>query len=237
MFEFWTGAETLPIYGFFIRGVIVYLYIFLLVKVLGQRSMSSIDPLDFIFGVVIGDILGAPLTDGELPLKGPMTAAAVIAFIHFALSLIALKTPKFRRVIEDEPIIIIRHGIILNEQLKKTRITLEQLMMDLRLKNASNLAEVDYAVLEMNGQISVIKKDKYNPITLKDKNKSPKSSGYSTILIQDGKVVEKNANKVGGMNKVRKLIQKKGYANVRDIFVMSMNEKGDVYISPKQKKK
>ena len=67
--------------------------------------MSSIDPLDFIFGVVIGDILGAPLTDGDLSMTGPVCSAAVIASLHFALSLIALKTPRFRRVIEEEPII------------------------------------------------------------------------------------------------------------------------------------
>ncbi|KMK76575.1 DUF421 domain-containing protein [Alkalihalobacillus pseudalcaliphilus] len=235
MFEFWVGAEELPIYGFLIRGIIIYLYIFFFVKVLGQRSMSSIDPLDFIFGVVIGDILGAPLTDGDLSMTGPVCSAAVIASLHFALSLIALKTPRFRRVIEEEPIILIQHGKILNKQLKKTRVTIEQLMMDLRLKDASNLNEVDYAILELNGQISVIKKNAFQALTPQDIGKTPSRSGYPSVLIEDGEVVIENVQKMGTVEQIRLLINKYGYEHVEDIFLMIWHENGEVYISPKQK--
>ncbi|GAF66788.1 hypothetical protein BTS2_3692 [Bacillus sp. TS-2] len=233
MLDFWTGNQALPIYGFFIRAIIIYLYIFMIVKILGQRSMGSIDPLDFIFGVVIGDILGEPLTDGELPLTGPFAAAATIGCIHLSLSFIALKTPRFRRVIENEPLIIMKHGIILHEQLKKSKVTLESLLMGLRLNNVSDLTEVDYAIIEMNGQISVIKKDQYNPVTLNDMKQEKASSGYPKILIEDGMLVMRNIEKITTVEHVKEILHKKGYT-YRDIFMMSMNEAGQVYISPKK---
>lgn len=234
MLDFWNGTESLPVYGYMIRATIVYVYIFLIVKVLGQRTMTSIDPLDFIFGVVIGDILGEPLTDGELPLAGPVGAAAMTATLHLSLSYIALKAPRFRRVIEDEPIILMKHGKILYKELRKSKITLEAFLMDLRLNSASDLSEIDYAILEMNGQISVIKKSSYESVTLKDMQKDVKSKGYPSVLIEDGKIVHANVKKVGTIDWLRGEIQKQGFANPEEIFLMTADESGQTFISPKK---
>ncbi|TWI59275.1 DUF421 domain-containing protein [Halalkalibacter nanhaiisediminis] len=236
MFDFWNGSDILPVYGFLIRAAIVYIYIFLIVKVLGQRSTGSIDALDFIFGVVIGDILGEPLTDGELPLAGPISAAALIAGFHLSLSFVALKMPRFRRVLEDEPIILMKHGVILHEELRKAKITLESFLMDLRLNSASDLSEIDYAVLEMNGSISVIKKSKYDSATVSDLNKNVPSKGYPSVLIEDGRIIEANVNKVGNLDWLREQIHKHGYANPLEIFVMTIDESGKTFISPKTRK-
>ncbi|NEU29218.1 DUF421 domain-containing protein [bacterium LRH843] len=236
MFEFWTGSEEMAMYGFIIRAIIVYIYIFIIVKVLGQRSMGSIDPLDFIFGVVIGDVLGNPLTDGDLSLSGPVVAAAVIAGLHLTLSMIALRTPRFRRIIEDEPIILMKHGVILHDQLRKAKITLESFMMGLRLFSANDLSEIDYAILEMNGQISVIKKSKYDNATANDLKLIIPSKGYQSVLIQDGNIIEANVKKFGNINWLRDLVHKNGYASAKEIFVMTIDESGKIYISPKMKK-
>ncbi|GAE35727.1 DUF421 domain-containing protein [Halalkalibacter akibai] len=233
MFDFWQGAEGLPVYGYMIRATIVYFYIFFIVKVLGQRSMSSIDALDFIFGVVIGDILGEPLTDGELPLAGPVGAAAMTAGLHLGLSVLALRAPRFRRIIEDEPVILMRHGKILHKELKKAKITLEAFLMDLRLNNANDLSEVDYAILEMNGSISVIKKSNYESVTLNDLDKNVPSKGYTSVLIEDGHIIEANVKKFGTLDWLRDQVQQKGFANVKEIFVMTIDETGNIYVSPK----
>ncbi|ADC51890.1 MULTISPECIES: DUF421 domain-containing protein [Alkalihalophilus] len=230
--DIWLGSETLPIHGFLIRAIIVYVYIFLIVKVVGQRSMGSIDALDFIFGVVIGDILGEPLTDGSLALQGPITAAATIAGLHLTLSMIALKTPRFRRVIEDEPIILARNGVILHQQLRKVKVTLESFMMDMRLNGASDLSEVDYAVLEMNGQISVIKKSAYDSATPNDLNKQTPNKGYPSVIIEDGQIIHANLKNLGTIEWLRELIHKEGYKNPKEIFLMTIDESGKVYISP-----
>lgn len=234
MFDFWTGSEHLSVTGFLIRAVIVYLYIFIILKVLGQRSLGALNPLDFLFGVIIGDVLGEPLSTGELPLKGPLAAAGLISGIHLFLSYIALKTPRFRRVIEDEPIILIERGRILHKQLKKTKVTIDSLMMDLRLRNASDLSTVDYAILEPNGQISVIKKSQAEPVTSTDLLLPERPiKGYPSVLIMDGAIVHKNLEKKGTVSWLENQIKKKGFNSVGEVFLMTMDEGGNIFTSRK----
>ncbi|WP_209122253.1 DUF421 domain-containing protein [Alkalihalobacillus sp. BA299] len=232
MFEFWTGAPELPVYGFLIRALIVYVYVFIMVKLLGQRSMSSINPIDFIFGVILGDVVGEPLSSGELPLGGPLAAAALIAGLHLALTVISLHTPRFRRVVEDEPIILVRHGKILKKEMNKAKVTIDSLLMDLRLLEATDLNEVDYAILEANGQISVIKKSQYQSVTPQDMSLYSAPKGYPTVLIEDGKIIEANVKKVGTLDWLREQVRVHGYSNYREIFLMTMDEGGQIYISP-----
>ncbi|TMW73329.1 DUF421 domain-containing protein [Alteribacter natronophilus] len=232
MLDFWQGAEELPIYGYLIRAAIVYTYIFILLKILGQRSISAINPLDFLFGVIIGDVVGEPLAAGDVPLPGPLAAAALIAGLHLFLSWIALKLPRFRRVIEDEPIVLIKNGKIIHEQLSKNKITVESLMMDLRLRSAIDLTEVDYAVLESNGQISVIKKSAKDSATAEDVGLSPPSKGYPTVLIEDGHVVETNLhNRTRSKKWLLDQLEKKGIKEPKDCFLMTLDEAGTVFIS------
>lgn len=233
MAEFWTGAQDLPIYGFLIRALIVYIYVFFIVKILGQRTINAIDPIDFIFGIIIGDILGEPLANGNSPLAGPLAAAFFVSALHLSLCLIALKTPRFRRIIEDEPIILIEKGKILNKQLRKVKMTLESLLMDIRLQGAS-IDEVDYAILESNGQISIIKKSQYNSVTPNDLQLHVQPKGYPTVLIQDGRIIHTNLKKVGTIEWLKEQIIKLGYKNYTEIFLLTMDESGKLYVSEKQ---
>ncbi|UJW58007.1 DUF421 domain-containing protein [Bacillus sp. A116_S68] len=235
MFDFWYGTTDLAIYGFLIRAAIVYIYVFILIKVLGQRSMTTMNPIDFLFGVVIGDVVGEPLADGEAPMAGPLSAAAFIGGVHLFLSYIALKLPRFRRVIEDEPVILIEQGKILTDELKKAKVTVESLLMDLRLNSSINLTEIDYAVLEANGQISVIKKSRYDTVTKNDMGQSATNKGYPTVLIQDGRYIHGNISKVATIEWVNAQIKQNGYEDVKDVFLMTMDGTGQMYFSGKGK--
>lgn len=234
MQDVWAGSADLPIWGFVVRAFIVYFYIFIILKILGQRSIGTIHPLDFLFAVIIGDVLGEPLSDGEMPMRGPVAGAAFISSLHLILSFVALKAPRFRRVIEDEPIILIEKGKILKKQLSKTKITVESLLMDLRIRNAPYLSEIDYAVLESNGQISVIKKTDDNVLTPNDMNlPSSTNKGYPTVLLLDGQINHHNLNKIGNVKWLKEQISKHGFKNEDDIFLMTMDGQGKIYVSPK----
>jgi uncharacterized membrane protein YcaP (DUF421 family) len=234
MFDFWTGSEKLPVYGFLIRAVITYIYIFIILKILGQRSIGTIDPLDFLFGIIIGDVLGEPLSTGEIPMEGPLAAAGLISALHLSLSYIALKAPRFRRVIQDEPIVIVERGRILHHMLTKTKITVESLMQDLRLRDAADLTEVDYAILESNGQISVIKKSNHQNVTPKDLKLPPlQPKGLPSILIQDGQIIHANVKKFGTVSWLEDLVRQKGAKDVKEVFLLTIDEGGQVYFSRK----
>ncbi|MBB5174464.1 YetF domain-containing protein [Texcoconibacillus texcoconensis] len=232
MFDFWTGAEDLPVYGYVIRAAIVYIYVFVLIKVLGQRTIGNIHPLDFLFGVIIGDVLGEPLADGDTELAGPFAAAALIGGTHLFLSYLALKTPRFRRIIEDEPLVLIENGQILHKELRKAKITMESLLMDLRLNSAVDLNEVDYAVLESSGQISVIKKSQYDSLSPNDIGQYPQSKGYPTVLIQDGHVIDTNLNKVRDRTWLYEQLQRHGLNDPSECFFLTLDNSGSVYLCP-----
>ncbi|MBM7094307.1 MULTISPECIES: DUF421 domain-containing protein [Alteribacter] len=236
MFEFWQGASDLPVYHFLIRAIIVYIYIFILLKILGQRSIGTFDPLDFIFGIIIGDIVGEPLAAGDVPLPGPLAAAAFIAGIHLFLSWIALKLPRFRRVIEDEPLVLVKNGQIIHKELNRMKITVESLMMDLRLQNAIDLTEVDYAVLEPNGKISVIKKTMYDTASPADIGKAPESKGYPTVLISDGRVIDANLKKVKSRSWLQEQLIKHGLKEPKECFLLTLDEAENVYVSKRLSK-
>jgi len=233
VFDFWEGAKDLPLYGFIIRASIVYVYVFVLIKILGQRSMTAVNPIDFIFGVIIGDVVGEPLADGEAPLAGPLTAASFIGGLHLFLSYIALKLPRFRRIIEDEPIVLMEKGKILHNEMAKAKVTVEALLTDLRLNSAIDLTEVDYAVLEANGQISVIKKSQYDSLTPNDVNKESPDKGYPTVLVQDGRYIDANIKKVTTKSWVDSQITKIGVQDVKEVFLMTLDNTGAVFISEK----
>ncbi|MGJ9381591.1 DUF421 domain-containing protein [Salipaludibacillus neizhouensis] len=231
--DFWLGDEGLPISGFIIRAGIIYIYMFLLVKVLGQRSMTTMNPIDFLFGVIIGDVLGEPLADGEAPLPGPMSAAAFIVGIHLFLSYIALKLPRFRRIIEDEPIVLMEKSKILHKNMSKAKVTVDQLMMDLRLSSAIDLTEIDYAVLESNGQISVIKKTKHEALTPWDSGNEPVDKGYPSVIVLDGRYVDGNIKKKVSRSWVDEQLSLRGYGSVKDVFLMTVDEQKNIYLSEK----
>ncbi|WP_416150661.1 DUF421 domain-containing protein [Salipaludibacillus sp. HK11] len=233
MFDFWGGAEDLPIYGFLIRAAIVYVYVFILIKVLGQRSMTAVNPIDFLFGVIIGDVVGEPLADGEAPLAGPLAAASLIGGVHLGLSYVALKLPRFRRIIEDEPLVLMEKGKILHNEMAKAKVTVEALLMDLRLNSAIDLSEVDYAVLEANGQISVIKKSQYDSLTPNDVNQPTANKGYPTVLIQDGRYIDANIQKVASRKWVDNQIIQNGMKDVKEVFLMTLDGTGSIYFSEK----
>ncbi|QQK81926.1 DUF421 domain-containing protein [Salicibibacter cibi] len=233
MTNIWTGAQDLPFYGFIIRAIFVYVYIFLMVKVIGQRSMANIDPLDFIFGVVIGDVIGETVASGDEALTGPFAGAAMIAFLHWLLSYASLKFPRFRRVIEDEPFIIIEKGQILDYMLKRSNITIEQLLMDLRQNDAPDLNEIDYAVLEPNGVISVIKRSPYKSVTPHDLGLSPQNTGYPKVIISDGRVITYNMEKIMTRKELEDGLIDHGYNAIEDVFLMTVNEADEWYVTPR----
>ncbi|WP_018922420.1 DUF421 domain-containing protein [Salsuginibacillus kocurii] len=231
--EFWQGAEELAVWGYVVRAIIVYVYIFFLVKVLGQRSMGSIDPLDFIFGVIIGDVVGEPLSSGDLPLGGPLAAATLIGAAHWSLSVLSLHMPRFRRIVEDEPLMIIEKGQILHDEMRKAKMTMESLLMDLRNQGASDLNEIDYAILEPAGSISVIKKSRFEPVTLADQKQHADDKGFPSVWIEDGHLITANITKKMKVEDFLEQLNRKGYQNVKSIFLLTVNEKNEWYVSEK----
>lgn len=139
-----------------IRAAIVFVFIFVITRVVGRRELGSMEPFDLILLVVIGDLVQQGVTQSDYSLTGTFIVVSTIALLTVLTSYISFRIPATRRVLEGEPIVLIEHGSILERNLHRERITTEELASEARVQQIASLDKVRFAVLETNGQISFI---------------------------------------------------------------------------------
>ena len=138
------------------RAVIVFFVIFLVTRVVGRRELSTMEPFDLILLVVTGDLVQQGVTQSDYSLTGALTVIATITLLTIALSYVSFKVPKLRPVLDGEPLVLVQDGEVITRNLRRERITIDELLAEARLQQVGSLDQVRFAVLETNGRISVI---------------------------------------------------------------------------------
>jgi uncharacterized membrane protein YcaP (DUF421 family) len=181
----------------FIRTVSALILLLLIARILGKQTISNMTFHDFVTGITLGAI-AANLAFHEKILSWHLIFSLIVATItSYLLSVISLKSRNLRKWISGSPTVMIEGGKILEGNMKKTRYTIDSLNQSLREKEIFNIEEVDYAVLEDNGKLSILKKDEYLYVTKKDLNLIAKTLIFPVELIMDGKLVEDNLERNG----------------------------------------
>lgn len=220
----------------FLQTTFAFITLFLISKVLGKKLISQMTLFDF-FSVITLGILTAFFVI-EVKNSGPIFLALLLWVIYLAiLGVISLKNRKIRQFIEDKPLVLVQNGHILEENMGKSRIDLDSLLARLRAKNVFNLADVEFALLETDGQVSVIPKSQKRPVNAADLNISTTYEGLSTDLIIDGQIIYQNLEQVGldiQWLKDQLIIQK--INSVEDIALAQLDTNGQLYIDLKSDK-
>jgi uncharacterized membrane protein YcaP (DUF421 family) len=141
------------------RAVVVFFVIFLVTRVVGRRELSTMEPFDLILLIVTGDLVQQGVTQSDYSLTGALTVIATIALLTVALSYLSFKVPRLRPVLDGEPLVLVQDGEVIERNLRRERITIEELLAEARLQQIGSLAKVRFAVLETNGAISFIPVD------------------------------------------------------------------------------
>jgi len=141
------------------RAVIVFFAVFFITRVVGRRELSTMEPFDLILLIVTGDLVQQGVTQSDYSLTGALTVIATIALLTVALSYVSFKVPRLRPVLEGEPLVLVQDGEIIERNLRRERITVEELLAGARQQQIASLAQVRFAVLETNGAISFIPSD------------------------------------------------------------------------------
>ena len=141
-----------------IRSAVIFFFIYLLMRIIGRRELSSLEPFDLILLVILGDAVQQGLTQDDYSLTGAVLAVGTIALLQVFTSWLSFRVPMTRRVLEGEPLIIVENGEPIERNLRRERLTLEEVTESARMKEIGSLDEVQWAVLERNGEISFIKK-------------------------------------------------------------------------------
>ena len=176
----------------FYKPLIVFIGLFLHVLITGKKQLSEITYYDYISGVTIGAIAGAASLDENVSIYKGIIALAVWIIVPVIISYINMKNLSSKRLTTGEPLILIKNGTVNDINLKKARYNIEDLLMQLRKKDVFNLSEVEFALLEIDGELSVLKKAPYNTVTPKDLNISTPYKGLTLNLIVNGRIIESN---------------------------------------------
>ena len=142
-----------------LRAIVVFAFVLLLTRVIGKRELGSLQPFDLILLIILGDALQQGLTQDDYSLTGAVLVVGTIAVLQVAVSWLSYRFPRLRPVIEGEPIVIVEHGEVIERNLKRERLTVEEVAEAARLEQIAHLSDVRYAILETSGTISFIPRD------------------------------------------------------------------------------
>lgn len=193
--------------------------LFLITKIMGHKQIAQLDFFDYVTGITIGSIAAELATEIESPEK-PLTAMIVYGLIAFILSLITNKFPRSRKYLNGAPLIIMDNGKLYRENMKKAKLDLSEFMVMCRQEGYFNMSDIQAAVFEYNGRLTILPTSKKRPATPEDLNLSPEPASISVEVIMDGQVIEKNLKRMGlDIKWLEKQLKSQGYGNAKDVYL------------------
>lgn len=214
----------------FLRTLILYILVVIVMRIMGKPQIGELQPFELVIAIMISELAAVPMADTEIPLLNGIIPILTLLLAQVTLSYISLKSVKAREIICGRPSILIEKGRILESELRRLRMNINDLLEQLRVKNFPNIAEVDYAILETNGQLSVIPKASSRPVNTKDLGLSPPPDGLPINLIIDGAINHENLAKAGiTLERMRQLLAKEGVQRLEDLFFASIDNSGNIY--------
>ena len=185
-----------------VRSVVSIAVLFILAKLMGSKQISQLNFFDYVVGISIGSIAAEMSADTELPFHFPLIAMGVYAAIAVVISVSTNKSIKVRRFMNGTPSILIDRGRILRENLKRERIDINELLCQCRGQGYFNISDIDFAILETNGKLSILPQSAKRPVTPQDMNLTPPEEGLCANIVIDGQIMEKHLHSVGKKQRV-----------------------------------
>ena len=202
--------------------------LFVIAKLIGHKQLSQLDFFDYITGITIGSVGAELATELEKPMK-PFIAMVVYGVITVGLSAISSHFPKMRKVINGAPTIIMDGGKIYRENMKKAKIDLSEFMVLCRQEGYFNLADIQTAVFEYNGRLTVLPVSKKRPLNPQDMNLIPQPEYISTEIIMDGRILGENLRRRGLDEKwLEKRVKEQGFKSAKEILLGVCDENNKV---------
>ena len=181
----------------FFRAIVLYILVLIVMRLMGKREIGQLQPFELAISIMIADLATIPMAETGIPISNGIIPILGLLVMHLTISMLNLKSTKAREIICGKPAILIFRGKVDEKVLKKERFTINELEERLRTNNIFNIGDVEYAVLETSGQVTVIPKPNKRNITPEDFDIEPKYEGIPYDLVVDGKVMYKNLDKIG----------------------------------------
>lgn len=181
----------------YVRTVILYLTLIGAVRLLGKRQIGQLEPSEFVVAMLLADLAAIPIQDASLPLLSGLVPILTVVGLELVLSFLIMKNVPLRRFLCGKPVILIDNGNILQENLRRTRVTLDELTGHLRQKDVLDITAVQYAILETDGNLSVFLYPEQKPASAADSGIAVKSQSIPITIIQDGFLFREDLHRAG----------------------------------------
>ena len=218
----------------FVRTIILYIVILVVVRCMGKKEIGQMQPFEFVISLMIADIASTPLTDTGIPIFFGIIPILGLLFSYMVLSICNMSSVVLRGIICGRPEVLINKGKIVEKALIKERITINELQERLRVKDVYSIEDVEYAILETNGELSITFKPGKRNLTPEDMGIESEYVGISYDLVIDGKVSYENLNKINKDYKwLKKEVNKFGF-NPEEALLVIISGNGSFYCQKKE---
>ena len=218
-----------------VRTVILYLLVIAAMRMMGKRQVGELQPSELVIAIMISDVASIPMQNTGVPLLSGIIPILTLLAAELTVSLVSLKSRKFRHIISGKPSVLICHGKINECEMRRQRFNIEDLLEELRISGYADISQIEYAVLETNGQISAIPRTQSRPVTVGDMNLQAPNEQIPHAVIFDGEIDEgelKNSGK--NENWLRKQLEANGIENENDVFLAAVDTNGSLFVQKKE---
>ncbi len=216
------------------RSIILYGSVLLVIRLMGKRQIGELQPFELVITIMIAEFAAAPIENTDIPLLNGIIPMFTLLFLETLLSFIMLKSEGARKIIDGRPSIIMNKGKLVYKEFRKQRININDLLEHLRIDGYFNLHELEYILIEPDGQLSVLPKSQYQPVTGKDMNIPQETIAIPINLILDGKRNRENMELAKCDDKwLNSQLRAQGYNDDKDILIAYIDGKKDLYVQAK----
>jgi uncharacterized membrane protein YcaP (DUF421 family) len=217
-----------------IRSVILYVLVIFAVRLMGKRQLGELQPSELVITILVSNIATLPIEDVNIPIIVGVTPILSLVCFEVMVSWINLRLPELRRLISGSPKIIIRNGCIERDIMRELRFSVDDLLMALRSKDIFDIGEVQYAIVETTGSVSVMKKQPLDTPTRQDMKIAAECSEPPVLIIADGKFIPQAMESVKLSKAAVEMLLSANKMVVNDVFIMTADSSGSCFIADKQ---
>lgn len=220
----------------FIRTVLVYFIIVISMRLMGKRQVGELQLSELTVTILLSELAAAPLTDKNIPLAYAIAAILLLLSTEVIISFVLLRHPKLKVLLTGKPSMIICRGKLVQKELTRQRLCLSELLCALRQEGIADISDVEYAIMEENGKLSVFPKAAVSPMTPRAMGKNVREDGIAHALIIDGTVIPRNLQSAGWTPQMLERELRRRSLEKDDIFLFSANDSGTITLILKDTK-
>lgn len=214
----------------YIRTLILYVLVVIAMRLMGKKQIGQLQPSEFVIALMLSELATFPIQDTAIPLLYGVLPILTLVSVEIVVSILLLKSGRLRSLLEGDEAIIIKHGVLQESVMQKMRYNINDVLEELRSSGITDIREVEYAILETNGNLSIVPKAQKRPVCADDLKLQLKADSFYFPIINNGTFINLGLINSGlSAEKARLILKKKGIKNEKKVFFAAADENGNIY--------